>query len=340
MDADHPKKRRRRPTHRQVAVFVLLVVVALVAGAVYATVRGYQSVSRATKRDYYSGLTPDDMRTFGTSNPDIFVVAADIQSVSPDAHTATARLTFSDTGTKYLKDRGVVLRRDLTLSLYGTIADPASSALNSYTLHKGLAPSVEVTMALPDGESSKYPFDSYHGFLIANTRTTDGKAVPTLLVVSNQADGWTVSKSLIAQGKALGWDMHLSRASDAQLYAVFIMALMWALALAGVVMAVILIRNPKREISVDVLVYLAALLFALPLIRTLLPGNPGLGVLADFAVYFWVEAVVGVTLVVLLFVWIERNRPPHTRPPRPLPEADGEAAAAVNDDAAPLSSSS
>ena len=73
------------------------------------------------------------------------------------------------------------------------------------------------------------------------------------------------------------------------------MALMWALAIAGVVIAFIRLLNPKREVGADLLVYLAALLSGSPLIRTLLPGNPGLGVLADFAVYFWVEEVVGVT---------------------------------------------
>jgi hypothetical protein len=103
------------------------------------------------------------------------------------------------------------------------------------------------------------------------------------------------------------------------------MVLMWALALTGVVMAVILSRERHRDISIDILVYLAALLFALPLIRTLMPGNPALGVFADFAVYFWVEAIVGLTLVVLLFIWITRNRPPHSRQPHDAPGADGEA---------------
>lgn len=311
-DGDHagvhpPPTRRRRPTRRQAIVIGVVVLLALVAGAVYATVRGYQSASQATSKDYESGLTPELRQV----SDYFFVVVADVESVSPDTHTATVRLNFGETDTKYMDDAGVEIRTPLTVSLLGVIADPSSGSLNSYTLAKGLVPSVDVKMALPEGESSRYPFDTYDGDLLASAKTSAGTVVPTLIVASNAADGWTVSKSLTRQGKSVGLSFQISRASDAQLYAIFIMALMWALAIAGVVIAFILLRDPLREVGADLLVYLAALLFALPLIRTLLPGNPGLGVLADFAVYFWVEAVVGVTLVVLLFLWVERNRPPH-----------------------------
>ena len=83
---------------------------------------------------------------------------------------------------------------------------------------------------------------------------------------------------------------------------------MWALAVAGVVMALTLMQDKNHKIEAGPLTYLAALLFAFPLIRSLLPGSPGLGILADFAGYFWVEAVVGVTLLALLVTWIVRER--------------------------------
>ena len=61
--------------------------------------------------------------------------------------------------------------------------------------------------------------------------------------------------------------------------------------------------QPSGTFGID----LAALLFAFPLIRTLLPGDPPLGVLADFAGYFWIEAITGFSLLALLVARICRE---------------------------------
>jgi hypothetical protein len=79
---------------------------------------------------------------------------------------------------------------------------------------------------------------------------------------------------------------------------------MWALALGGVAMAVILMMRKQEEIGTAVFGYLAALLFAFPLIRQTLPGNPGPGSLIDILAYYWTEVIVATTLVVLLVRWI------------------------------------
>jgi hypothetical protein len=325
MDADGERRPRR---HRRLVTIVVVLVTVLVAGAVYATVRGYQSVSRASGKIDASSLTPDLLLL----SDYYFVIVADVGSVSPDAHTASVRLNFGEIDTKYMDGDQVEMRTPLTVSLFGTVTEASTSSTNSFTLNRGIAPMIDVTMALPEGESLRYPFDTYEGELLAIVKTSTGKTVPSVVIARNAADGWTLSKELTHRGtKSFGLALHIGRASDAQLYAVFILALMWALAIAGVVMAWILVRDRRREIGGDILVYLAALLFALPLIRTLLPGNPGLGVLADFVVYFWVEAVVGITLVVLLFVWIERNRPPHQHAHAGPTEADAEAVSAEVD---------
>lgn len=82
------------------------------------------------------------------------------------------------------------------------------------------------------------------------------------------------------------------------------MGLMWALALGGVAMAVIMIMRKQDEIDTAAFAYLAALLFAFPLIRSTLPGNPGPGSLIDIVAYYWTEVIVAITLVVLLVRWI------------------------------------
>jgi hypothetical protein len=92
------------------------------------------------------------------------------------------------------------------------------------------------------------------------------------------------------------------------------MVLMWTLALSGVVTVMTVLRQPDFELDFLLPTYLAALLFAFPLIRGLLPGNPDLGVLADFAAYFWVEAVVGASLLVLVIYWIRNELMDRRRP--------------------------
>jgi hypothetical protein len=214
------------------------------------------------------------------------------------------------------------LKQSVTVSIAGGVTDASGPSLsngssdtsNSYVLAKGTDPVIDMTMNLPTSEAAKYPFDSYEGKLFGTVTTSTGRLVPSFVAGFMAADGWTLSHVPFPEAKSYGMALEIKRAADSQLYALFILVLMWALAIGGVVMALVLMRSGKH-IGADHLVYLAALLFALPLMRTLLPGNPSLGVLADFAAYFWVEVVVGLTLLMLLIAWIRHNRPPRVHNP-------------------------
>jgi hypothetical protein len=47
----------------------------------------------------------------------------------------------------------------------------------------------------------------------------------------------------------------------------------------------------------------ASVLFALPSLRTGLPGNPRYGVLVDWAAFYWAITIVAFSLVAVLIVW-------------------------------------
>src|SRR5205814_922843 len=52
--------------------------------------------------------------------------------------------------------------------------------------------------------------------------------------------------------------------------------------------------------------FLAVLLFAFPTVRNSLPGIPPVGVLLDYAAFFWAEALVALALIVLITGWTLR----------------------------------
>jgi Domain of unknown function (DUF4436) len=171
-------------------------------------------------------------------------------------------------------------------------------------------PVIHYTEELYTANNRSYPFDKYTATVALKLTTPENDPVPFALTVYDAAGGWKLSRShdrSLLPGYVQANIEVISREYDHQIYTVLMFLLMWALTIAGVVMAMTLIRQPHK-IDAGPLTYLAALLFAFPLLRDSLPGSPALGVLFDFYVFFWVEIVVGLTLLALLVTWIRRER--------------------------------
>ena len=100
--------------------------------------------------------------------------------------------------------------------------------------------------------------------------------------------------------------LHVDPSWATVVFAVFIMFVMWALALGAVSVAVNLIRR-RRKFEGSFATLLAALLFAFPTVRNNLPGIPPVGVLFDYAAFFWAEALVALSLIALLAGWTLRR---------------------------------
>jgi hypothetical protein len=311
------RKHRWRPSHRLTVALILIVLVVVAAAGAFLSYRGYNSSTEPSLNNVKSSDVAETSGNYTEKNT--MVVFASVRSVSPDERTAVVRLRpVALGGGKYADADGGPLNQEVTLNVLGQVADPKSDLANqssySFAANEEM-PSIDTTMDLTDASAVKYPFDTYTGEFAVNIVTASGDLVPTDLVMSTVADGWhgsakkVVSADLSGGTVGLaGFSVSIDRAPATKVYAVFMLALMWALALAGIAMALTLIRNKNHKIDSGPLTYLAALLFAFPLIRSSLPGNPSLGVLADFAAYFWVEVVVGITLLALLITWIRRER--------------------------------
>lgn len=157
---------------------------------------------------------------------------------------------------------------------------------------------------------STYPFDHLTVEISALASTgagvRSGKTVPLQLHVSDSLASYRVSTQSAGRVGPVSvvW-LHVDPSWPAALFAVFIMVVMWALALGAVAVTVsLLVRRRRFEGAFAGL--LAVLLFAFPTVRNSLPGIPPIGVLFDYAAFFWAEALVALALIALITGWTVR----------------------------------
>ena len=97
------------------------------------------------------------------------------------------------------------------------------------------------------------------------------------------------------------------RATTTVVYVVWIMILMYGLAISGVLLLwAVVIR--RLEVPIWAFGLFVGVLFALPPLRLALPGNPPLGVLVDYVSFYWAVTIVGITLLWLVAVGIRQHR--------------------------------
>jgi hypothetical protein len=262
--------------------------------------------------------------------------------VDTDTLTATLRLDFSPLGNLAVQNAKLAnwdtLKGPITLVTTGLLAEPPGSsslsdpsatpptyqtASSSYVFLRGeYMQDLDVAFPLVTGTlqtgpntggpnlsgttSARYPWDTYTNpnwisFQPLRGMGPAGKTIPSCVGLTSTVGGWAFS---VEPGTFNSFDFSFARSSPVKFYSYFVMGLMWALALGGVAMAVIMIMRKQDEIDTAAFAYLAALLFAFPLIRQTLPGNPGPGSLIDVLAYYWTEVIVALTLVVLLVRWI------------------------------------
>src|SRR5581483_2003047 len=236
-------------------------------------------------------------------------VDANVVSVDPNDNEMTMRLSFVPHGS--------------FRSPVGTLSAPMDLIING-TVDKGtikfgageFMDPIDITLAL-DGRVTRYQFDSYNVvfdvFFVRPNDVSNGQELfvaPTRLATRAAVHGFDLRvRDVSARFHEPDFNfirIRVERAASTLFFAVFIMVLMWALAIAGIAIATIL-TLVRHDIGPGVLGFLAALLFALPGIRQVLPGAPPLGALNDYLAFFWAEAIIAVTLSVLAVIFLRRE---------------------------------
>ncbi|MFJ5234118.1 DUF4436 family protein [Kitasatospora sp. NPDC088391] len=158
-------------------------------------------------------------------------------------------------------------------------------------------PPQQVPSEIFSGTETDYPFDRYRAETVFSAHDAAGP-VPVGLF-SGDSDPFffvTPTGTVLPSGATL-MEMKATRARSTFILAWFMIAAMWALALA-VLAAVEVLHRSGQGLVWPSLGWMAATLFALIGMRNAAPGGPPIGSLIDYVAFFWAEGIIAASLTV------------------------------------------
>lgn len=291
----------RRRTGK-ILIIAFLVVIAIAEVITFAS-RATTAADDAKPEVYYGAP--------GSTGPNYIAVQAHIVEISAASGTQQVRL--------------VVVPHGSFATPSGALASPVNLDADGYsggsiTLAPDvIPPPIQLTLDL-NGDLSQYPFDRYQSSLTVDLAPVriklDGtygspqfsKSVPMrLLVASNQHDWVTSSKSAHASiDGSVAINLYAQRGVATIGFALFELFIMMALAVIAVSITFAAIVSVK-PLEFSLFVWLGAMLFALPAIRSTMPGVPGVGTVVDYTIFFWCLIAVAGCLIVAAITYIRNS---------------------------------
>jgi uncharacterized membrane protein len=267
----HPRKLSRKG-------WTLLGVVAVIVIAIY-----YLVVT------FYSSEGGSQFSTNGSQDLDGITLALEPVSLQPDQGLSTFRvsLTSEDPAISDGSNRAV---DNIRLTVSGPdgsqeVRFPQGAAFGRAELVLGIS-----------GELAQYPFDNY---IAAYFFSADFYDRGTGGVNESRAD---IPISVVAQGAINGWDSQVSvsylassftavgvnfdRAFSTKLFALVLIGLALIMSIIALVISLLVFSN-RRKTEAALLAWTGSLLFALPILRTYLPGAPPIGAAIDIYIFLW-----------------------------------------------------
>lgn len=166
------------------------------------------------------------------------------------------------------------------------------------------------------GEIYAYPFDSHDGFVAVAVETFERGAggvnettgqLASSLVIEGSVSGWDINADLTdLQGFPLA-TLTLKRAFSNQAFAIVLILMAISVVVLALITSLMTVTN-RREFEAALLTWNGAILFALPLLRTYLPGSPPIGAAIDIYLYLWTFVVAVGSLVLMVVAWSEQRK--------------------------------
>lgn len=233
----------------------------------------------------------DTVHTVGSAAADRVDVAATVQSVDAAARELVLRVRVTPRGALG-EAEGTAPVADLSLQTsMATLSDLAFKA------HERLAPK-DVRVALTGGSISDYPFDTYETD-IEFWALMGGEQVPVRMLFSNAETLFSFSVATPPSGQEAVVGLKLSRSGSLLVFAVFMMAVMWALA-GSVLIGAWYLTTGREGLIWPALSWMAATLFALAAFRNTAPGTPPIGCVLDWFAFLWAETIIALCLIAVV----------------------------------------
>ncbi|MFJ9694271.1 DUF4436 family protein [Kitasatospora sp. NPDC101183] len=267
-----PAPRRRR--HWRFAA--LLAVVAVLCGSGI----GLYLNERNTREQTRELATP--------SAPDRIELDVTAQDVDPTGQQLTLYVTPVPHGSFAAAPGSPAFARPVEITVAG---QPKATV----KVAEGEEPTAQaVQIAMTEGTKTDYPFDRYRAGA-AFGATSGGRAVPVGLALTDADPFFVLRPQARATAAGVTLDAGIVRSRSTFILGWFMIAAMWAIALAVLGAAEVLLR--KREGLVwPSLGWMAASLFALIGMRNAAPGSPPIGSLIDYLAFFWAEGIIAASL--------------------------------------------
>ncbi len=226
--------------------------------------------------------------------------------VSPDTNNASFRMVMnsSDVGISDPDGRAVN-------NIRVTVSGPDGS--QEIRIPEGTAfGRAEVVLGV-SGELAQYPFDSYSGTYFVNAdfydRQTGGVnetkgAIPIEITSVGAINGWNSALNVSTTGSpAVILDAEFSRAFSTKLFALVLLALAAIVSLFALFISILVLSN-RRKVESALLAWTGSLLFALPILRTYLPGAPPIGAAVDIYVFLWTIVMAFIAVFFVATAWV------------------------------------
>ncbi|MEX0171276.1 DUF4436 domain-containing protein [Streptomyces sp. LMG1-1-1.1] len=233
----------------------------------------------------------DQVYSAGGSEPDRVDIEASVQRVDAAGRELTLRVLVTPRG-ELAEAGGVSPTEDLTLQ-----TSTSTRGDLSFKAHSRIA-TMDLPVTLTGGSITDYPFDAYTA-AIEFSATQGGEKVPVHMTLANSDALFSARVDAVAESGAAVFDVDLGRSNSVLIFAVFMMAAMWALALSVLTGAWFLVTR-RLGLTWPALGWMAATLFALAAFRNTAPGAPPIGSLLDYIAFLWAETVIAFCLVTVV----------------------------------------
>lgn len=275
-EAEGGARTTRPPRWVRISVVIVLLVALIATVAIWSQVGG-------------AGVGSQAVQTSPDAASDRVDITATVVRVDPASGELMLRVLVTPRGA-LTEEQGLSPKEDLEILTSAAMKTdpffPAGERIGT----------VDVPVALSGSGITAYPFDGYDATLEFTARQ-GGVVVPVNVTFSNRDALFAASVEAYAEGDAGIVELGLGRSSGVLTFAIFMIAAMWALAIA-VASAAWFLFTRRRGLVWPALGWMAASLFAIAAFRNAAPGAPPIGSLIDYLAFFWAEAIIAICVFV------------------------------------------